>query len=69
MKTITLALLVACGGNPARTAIDAEKTSVSAATGWTCPMHPQVHADGPGPCPTCAMPLIRAGDATVEREP
>jgi Cu+-exporting ATPase len=24
---------------------------------WTCPMHPQVLRDGPGPCPLCGMAL------------
>lgn len=26
---------------------------------YTCPMHPQVHAEAPGPCPICGMPLER----------
>ena len=24
---------------------------------WTCPMHPQIVRDGPGPCPICGMAL------------
>src|ERR671939_1551329 len=28
-----------------------------AGTKWTCPMHPQVIADGPGACPICGMAL------------
>lgn len=24
---------------------------------WTCPMHPQIHRDGPGTCPICGMAL------------
>ena len=24
---------------------------------WTCPMHPEVVGDGPGPCPICGMAL------------
>ena len=24
---------------------------------WTCPMHPQIRADGPGTCPICGMAL------------
>ncbi len=31
---------------------------------WTCPMHPEVRKDGPGSCPICGMPLVRA-DATA----
>ncbi len=26
-------------------------------TAWTCPMHPEVRADHPGPCPLCGMAL------------
>lgn len=29
----------------------------SAATEWTCPMHPEVVRDGPGDCPICGMAL------------
>lgn len=25
---------------------------------WTCPMHPQIHADHPGECPICHMKLV-----------
>ncbi len=25
---------------------------------WTCSMHPQIHASGPGKCPICGMDLI-----------
>ncbi len=28
---------------------------------WTCPMHPEVRATKPGPCPKCGMALERAG--------
>jgi len=39
---------------------------------WTCSMHPQIRLDGPGDCPLCEMPLIRAastggGDGRVPR--
>jgi multidrug efflux pump subunit AcrA (membrane-fusion protein) len=26
---------------------------------WTCPMHPQIHSDGPGECPICHMKLVQ----------
>ncbi len=26
---------------------------------WTCPMHPQIHADHPGECPICHMKLVQ----------
>ncbi len=37
-------------------------------SGWGCPMHPDVHADGPGTCPKCGMALERYGPppGTVE---
>ena len=28
---------------------------------YTCPMHPEVHADAPGRCPICGMKLVKAG--------
>jgi len=31
------------------------------AFGWTCPMHPQVMASGPGQCPVCGMDLEPVG--------
>ena len=35
------------------------EAGVSAApTYYTCPMHPQVHEAGPGPCPICHMDLV-----------
>jgi membrane fusion protein, copper/silver efflux system len=34
--------------------------SQPAAEVWTCPMHPEVRQDGPGSCPICGMPLVRA---------
>jgi RND family efflux transporter MFP subunit len=44
----------------------AAHASAHAATGYTCPMHPEYHSDHPGNCPICGMPLkaVRAGAAT-----
>ena len=28
------------------------------ATGYACPMHPEVRASLPGRCPKCGMPLV-----------
>ena len=41
----------------------AAHASANAATGYTCPMHPDYHSDHPGNCPICGMPLkaVRAG--------
>jgi Cu(I)/Ag(I) efflux system membrane fusion protein len=37
---------------------------------YSCPMHPQVIADAPGPCPICQMPLEKIpGDAVKEAAP
>ena len=33
-------------------------TSPAAAAIYTCPMHPEVHADRPGNCPICGMKLV-----------
>jgi Cu(I)/Ag(I) efflux system membrane fusion protein len=37
------------------------QTSAHAATGYTCPMHPDYHSDHPGNCPVCGMPLESGG--------
>ena len=39
------------GGKPAAA------STLAAGSKWTCPMHPQVVADGPGACPLCGMAL------------
>ncbi|MEZ4997208.1 MAG: efflux RND transporter periplasmic adaptor subunit [Bacteroidales bacterium] len=41
----------------------------SAATIWTCSMHPQIRMDKPGKCPICAMdliPLVQGGSASID---
>jgi len=32
-------------------------SSVGDASQWTCPMHPEIISDAPGPCPLCGMAL------------
>lgn len=62
MRGVVL-LLAACGPsvNPARQEIDRQRASAPVASeGWTCPMHPDVHEDGPGTCPKCGMALEAA---------
>lgn len=36
-----------------------EATSSKVTAYYTCPMHPQVHQDGPGKCPICHMDLVK----------
>jgi FtsP/CotA-like multicopper oxidase with cupredoxin domain len=40
---------------------EAEQT----ATAWTCPMHPDNVASGPGKCPHCGMRLVPADDGAI----
>lgn len=35
----------------------AETPPAPVGTTYTCPMHPEIHASGPGPCPDCGMAL------------
>jgi len=34
-----------------------QESEVPAGTIWTCPMHPEIRRDAPGPCPICGMAL------------
>ena len=38
-------------------AAPAEPEAVPPGTIWTCPMHPEIRQDHPGPCPICGMAL------------
>lgn len=51
------------GGHPAATGGGAaggaeQPTPGGASADWTCPMHPEVSAPGPGACPKCGMALV-----------
>ncbi|GEM_PF-2803568 len=48
-----------CHGKHA--ANDSVKQPISGAT-YTCPMHPEVQSDKPGPCPKCGMALEPMGE-------
>ena len=37
---------------------DHHHDEATASAGYTCPMHPQVHQDGPGKCSICGMNLV-----------
>jgi Cu(I)/Ag(I) efflux system membrane fusion protein len=47
---------------PAASAAPSASAAASAtpatSRGYTCPMHPDVHSDGPGRCPFCGMDLV-----------
>lgn len=45
-----------------------EPVALPAGTMWTCPMHPEVRRDHPGPCPICGMAL-EPETVTVETGP
>ena len=49
----------------------APKPSVTPAGGgsWTCPMHPEVMCDSPGPCPICGMALEPMNPSAGADEP
>src|SRR5208282_4117715 len=55
----------------AASAASASATPTGAASGYTCPMHPEVVRDMPGPCPLCGMalePIAIAADAQTDPE-
>ncbi len=41
----------------------------SPSTRWTCPMHPEIVRDEPGPCPICGMALEPIGISADDDEP
>ena len=34
---------------------------------YTCPMHPEIHANKPGKCPKCGMDLIKEKAKSVKK--
>ncbi len=52
----TALLLASCGGGGE--VADEQAREHADGVVWTCSMHPQVRADGPGDCPLCGMDLI-----------
>ena len=52
---------------PKPAAVTAESTAVPG-TKWTCPMHPEIVRDEPGPCPICGMALEAMTPTVTERQ-
>lgn len=49
--------------------VEEQNLSVSSATQWTCPMHPEVVQEEPGSCPICGMDLVpKEGDLSAEEK-
>ena len=55
----------ACRQAPPETETAATTTAAGAAY-YTCPMHPQIHADEPGSCPICHMDLVAVRPVAAE---
>ena len=57
---LVLALLAGCKGQAHGPAGQApvQPVATAAAQQYTCPMHPQIVRDAPGPCPICGMDLV-----------
>ena len=43
--------------DPAPDPAPAPRSAPSGGREWTCPMHPEIVRDAPGPCPICGMAL------------
>ncbi len=76
VKWIALAIVVAVIGflmaqNIFKKSNPKEKSSVTKMVEqsyWTCPMHPQIHAEHSGECPICHMKLIQVKAASDAQE-
>jgi len=44
-----------------------ENTQKVQSATYTCPMHPEIHADKPGKCPKCGMTLVKEKPKAVKR--
>jgi CopA family copper-resistance protein len=44
-----------------------ENTQKASSTTYTCPMHPEIHADKPGNCPKCGMTLVKEKPKAVKK--
>jgi FtsP/CotA-like multicopper oxidase with cupredoxin domain len=48
---------------------ETESTQQPQPVTYTCPMHPQIHADKPGNCPICGMTLVKEKPKAVKKAP
>ncbi|MDO7854570.1 efflux RND transporter periplasmic adaptor subunit [Hymenobacter convexus] len=64
-----LVLLVAMSSAACQKTKPASPGAVGEKVYYTCSMHPQVHAEAPGPCPICGMALIAIKSAPAARKP
>lgn len=53
------ALLAGCSGEQKKDDQSVHNHEQTEAATYTCPMHPQVIQDKPGPCPVCGMDLVK----------
>jgi FtsP/CotA-like multicopper oxidase with cupredoxin domain len=44
-----------------------KNTQKASSTTYTCPMHPEIHADKPGNCPKCGMTLVKEKPKAVKK--
>ncbi|MET4075950.1 efflux RND transporter periplasmic adaptor subunit [Hymenobacter sp. UYCo722] len=44
-------------------------TTTTTAAYYTCPMHPQIHAEAPGDCPICHMHLVAVQPPAAQEKP
>jgi CopA family copper-resistance protein len=44
-----------------------QNTQKVQSTTYTCPMHPEIHADKPGKCPKCGMTLVKEKPKAVKK--
>lgn len=56
--SVAVLLLAGCSKESTREAQSSDSKTQSAATKYTCSMHPEVVQDKPGDCPKCGMKLV-----------
>jgi hypothetical protein len=56
-RLVSAARWLALAALLAATALAFRTAPAPAAAAYVCPMHPEVHSDGPGTCPLCSMAL------------